>query len=76
MIVYFQDKHQNYLRLGEAKTKREVNKLISNHLNSHNYKSHYSRWWREFNGDWICDVGSWSEFYVVKGADEHFLERE
>lgn len=76
MIVYFQRSNGSLLKLNEATTKEEVNKIINQHLMNHNYKSHYTRWWKEFNGDWICDVGSWSEFYIVKGADEHFLERE
>lgn len=76
MIVYFRDKNNNYLKLGEAENQTQVNNFISKHLENHNYRAPYWRWWMESNGDLWCDVGSWSEFYVVKGVDEHFLERE
>ena len=73
--VYFRNSRGIDRLLAEVDSKREVNLIIFNFLADHNYKSYYSRWWREPNGDWICDVGSWSEFFVVKGADETFMEK-
>lgn len=74
MIVYFKRSNGELIKLGEAHNQKEVRKIISKHLEEHNFKSYYWRWWREHNGLWMCDIGSWSEFYVVEGANEHFLE--
>ena len=36
------------------------------HIRSPNYKTYYQRVWTDENG-WIwVDVGSWSEYYLVK----------
>lgn len=45
--------------------------MISNDVAKYNpdYKIYYIRSWREEDGSVWFDVGSWSEFYVLKKED-------
>lgn len=45
-------------------------KEIENFLKKRNYKSHYSRYWIEENGNIKIDVGSHSEFFIIKDGKE------
>lgn len=74
MIVYFERANGEWVNLGTAENFKEVCQTIMKFLNAHNFHPYYFRWWREQNGLWKCDVGSWSEFFVIEGADETFLE--
>lgn len=73
MVVYFQRSNGERVKLNNALTLEEINRIITNHLKEHNYKSYYRRWWKELDNSWICDVGSWSEFYIVEGVEELFF---
>lgn len=74
--VYFRNSHGKEYLLTTAKTNKEARKAIYDFLKERNFKTYYWRWWKEANGDWICDVGSWSEFFIVRGADKSFIEGE
>lgn len=68
MTLYFQYSNGNRRELAEYTNKENIFKAINNFLDKHNYKSYYTRVWREEDEVWI-DVGSWSEFFVVKDED-------
>lgn len=73
MTLYFQSSNGNRCELGEYTTKKYIFKAINNFLDQHNYKSYYTRIWREGDEVWI-DVGSWSEFFVVTDEDGEWGE--
>lgn len=64
-LVSFENSFEERRLLGKATTWDEVNIIIQDFLIEHNYKSYYSRWWKEGEDLWFCDVGSHSEFFVV-----------
>ena len=74
-IVYFENSYGKRKELGWFFTNKQANEIITKHLQEHNYKSYYRRWWfDERTKEWWCDVGSHSEFYIIIGEDEHFLD--
>ena len=66
MELYFQNCQGNERLVAKCETVNEVHKEIKKFLDEHEYVSHYSRSWG--NGENIMiDVGSHSEFFIVKG---------
>ena len=64
--LYFKNSQGKERPIVECETVSEVHKEIKKFLDEHEYVSHYSRSWD--NGENIMiDVGSHSEFFVVKG---------
>lgn len=58
----FVDSTEKERLISIVKNESEAFQSISDFLKEHNYKSYYTRSWRE--GDHIVyDVGSWSEFF-------------
>lgn len=66
MKLYFRNCYGTERLIAECQTVQEVHKEIKKFLDEHNYKSHYSRFWKEDNGDIVVDVGSYTEFFIVK----------
>ena len=66
MKLYFRNHYGKERLIAECDTVQEVGKEINKFLDAHNYKSYY---WRSFgDGESVTiDVGSWSEFFVIKG---------
>lgn len=62
--VYFENAKKERRIIGIAKSKNEVFDLIEKFLEKYNYKSYYSRIW-EKNDEYVIDVGSHSEFFMV-----------
>lgn len=46
----------------ECEAMREINKF----LNARDYKSYYTRTWVTPDGSTWFDVGSWSEFFILR----------
>lgn len=68
MKVIFEDKYGRYREIADVKTKQEVNKVIYDFLELHNFKSYYTRnWIRETETEFhvMYDVGSHTEFFFV-----------
>lgn len=66
MKLYFRNCYGTERLIAECQTVQEVHKEIKKFLDEHNYKSYYSRFWKEDNGDIVVDVGSYTEFFIVK----------
>jgi len=52
--------------IGRGRTIKEAKKRIARFLDEKKYKSYYWRFWEEDGYIWV-DVGSWSEFFLMKG---------
>ena len=65
MIVKFRNSYGSERELGRVQTEQEVNEIINQFLEDHNYKSYY--WQIHFTEDGVkvVDVGSWSEFFHI-----------
>lgn len=68
--LYFQDSIGRKKFIGLVDSLEDVSKEIANFLRKRNYKSYYSRYWIEEDGDILIDVGSHSEFFIVKDGKE------
>lgn len=66
MKLYFRNCYGTERLIAECQTVQEVHKEIKKFLDEHNYKSYYSRSWKEDNGDIVVDVGSYTEFFIIK----------
>lgn len=66
MELYFKDCQGVDRLIAECDTVSAVHKEIKKFLDEHEYVSHYSRSWGN-EENIIIDVGSHSEFFVVKG---------
>lgn len=64
--VYFEASNKNKRLLDKVNTTIEVSKVIQDFLKDHNFKSYYWRYWRTPEGDTYVDVGSHTEFFVIK----------
>lgn len=81
MKLYFRNQHNEEIFIAECKTIQEVNDVMKQFLDEHNYKSYYTRIWYEPKGTntplqirkddrFIYDFGSWSEFIELEISDE------
>ena len=69
MELYFENSHGEMRLISTPNTVKQASKDIQNFLNEHNYKSYYTQ--ITFSeDDIIFDVGSWSEFFHLKGFSE------
>ena len=66
MKLYFKNSQDKERLITECETTKDVSREIHKFLDDHNYKSYYSRSWGDEEKVMI-DVGSYSEFFVVKG---------
>ena len=66
MKLYFKNSQGEERLIAECEAVQEIHKEINKFLDEHEYISHYSRSWGNEESI-IIDVGSHSEFFVVKG---------
>lgn len=77
MTLYFENSFGKRRRISQVYYMQEVNNIISDFLEDHNYKSYYTRmWYEEDKKELWFDVGSHSEFFVVTDVekDSQFFE--
>ena len=69
MKLYFQHSDETLDYIAEVESDTNVYELISKDLCKRNpkYKVPYTRSWTDNNGWRWIDVGSWSEFYIIRG---------
>ena len=60
--LYFQNSRGEYRLLFADITEDEARKEMHKFMDSHNFKSYYTRSW-ETDGVKTYDVGSWTEFF-------------
>ena len=65
LILYFQNSNGDRRKIGNPNSIDEVSNIISDFLKNHNYKSYYTRTWKNENGEICYDVGSHSEFFIL-----------
>ena len=66
MKLYFCDSNNQERIIAEVSNDVEAMQQINKFLDEHNYKSYYTRIWVEPNGDKWFDVGSHTEFFILK----------
>jgi len=80
MEVFFKDSKGKERLLKEVETIEEINKVVNDFLKEHNYKSYYCRVMGLENKQGVMlDVGSYTEFFVVRGKgvyDLYFGKKE
>lgn len=75
MKLYFQNSRDEERLLAECETVKEVNLAMKKFLKDHNYKSYYRRIWGT-DESVIVDVGSYFEFFVIKGiSHSEYVEK-
>ena len=80
--LYFKRSTGGYLLIKKNVLEANALEEISAFLQRHNYKSYYTRYWKDGNSI-IYDVGSWSEFFEltdknppIDGTEEDFIDRK
>lgn len=67
MKLYFQHSDGNLEHIGDVGNNAYVQAALDDlHRRNPDYKSYYQRIWQDDNGWFWIDVGSHSEFYIVK----------
>lgn len=66
MKLFLQNSRDQERLIAEPSNREEVNKAINKFLDEHNFKSYYTRVWEE-NDRLVFDVGSHTEFFILKG---------
>lgn len=65
LILYFENSQGLRREIGRPQSTEEIFQLIGDFLKTHNYKSYYTRIWKNEEDEIYYDVGSWSEFFVL-----------
>lgn len=65
MTLFFENSYGEWRPIAECAEKIDAAIAIKQFLDSHNYKSYYTRMW-ESDGWLNYDVGSWSEFFHLQ----------
>lgn len=71
MILYFKSSNGKRRELGEYSNRVDVFDAINKFLDDHNFKSYYTRIWRQEDEVWF-DVGSYTEFFVLIDKENKF----
>lgn len=66
MKVYFENTNGVRREIGTVDTQEEAFKIIRKFLDEHRYKAPYWRSWSEESGEIWFDVGSHTEFFIMK----------
>lgn len=66
MKLYFRNSRGEERVIAEPVNDKECSTEIQKFLEEHNFKSYYTITWTEPDGSKWYDVGSWSEFFVVR----------
>jgi hypothetical protein len=64
MNLYFQNSRDERRIIGNPENEDQAFKMIQSFLKEKNYKSYYTRTWKDDEGTWY-DVGSHSEFFLL-----------
>lgn len=64
--VIFEDRNGNERSLAVAHSDEEADEIISAFLEAKSYKSYYWRSWKTSKTDTVVDVGSHSEFFILR----------
>ena len=68
MYLYFKRTNGEYkLLASDIKNieDKKIGKTIHEFLDEHNFKSYYTRTWQDENEDYVYDVGSHTEFFIL-----------
>ena len=66
--VYFENRFEERIFIGEAKNEEEIYQLIKSDIAVRaqpSFQWHYTRSWTRDNGEIVMDVGSHVEFYFA-----------
>ena len=66
MKLYFRNSRGEERIIAEPIDEKECHMEIQKFLDEHKFKSYYTRTWTEPDGSKWYDVGSWSEFFIVR----------
>lgn len=66
MTVYFENTNGVQREIGTTDSEVEAFKIIRKFLDDHNYKAPYWRSWSGESGQTWIDVGSHTEFFMIK----------
>ena len=66
MKLYFQNSQGKERVIAEVATEKEAYNESHKFLDEHNYKSYYTRTWMRNKYDKVYDVGSHTEFFILK----------
>ena len=69
MTVYFENTNGVQREIGMVDTQEEAFKIIRKFLDEHSYKALYWRSWSGESGEIWVDVGSHTEFFVIKESE-------
>lgn len=70
MVLYFVNRFDEWREIARPLDERGAHLRIQAFLAAHNFKSYYIREWDE-NGDRWIDVGSHSEFFVLRKEEKN-----
>ncbi len=70
MVLYFVDRFGEWREIARPLDKRGAHLRIQAFLAAHDFKCYYIREWDE-NGDHWFDVGSHSEFFVLRKEEKN-----
>lgn len=73
--VYFRRSHGEDEFLANCNDFYTANSVINHFLKEHNFKSYYSRMWISAPGHLKIDVGSHTEFFIIKGPVEKIMNK-
>lgn len=73
--VYFRRSNGEDKFLANCTDFHTVSEVINHFLKEHNFKSYYSRMWISAPGHLEIDVGSHTEFFIVKGPVEEVMNK-
>ena len=66
--VYFENRFEERIFIGEAKDDKEIYKLIKQDISQRaqpSFEWYYTRTWTQDNGEIVYDCGSWCEYYIA-----------
>lgn len=66
--VYFENRFEERIFIGEAKNEEEIYQLIKADISARaqpSFQWYYTRSWTRDNGEIVMDVGSYVEFYIA-----------
>lgn len=66
--IYFENQLGERRLLAKKENDEQVWQVINNFLTQHRYNAPYIRTWEQDGEKWY-DVGSWSEFFIVRPCE-------
>lgn len=68
MVLFFENSYGEQRKIGEPANEKEACDMIQSFCEERNFPIPYWRGWVQ-NGEIHYDVGSYTEFFVLKGGD-------